>query len=140
MKKEPYWLDAQFLKNGNTELIELFGGLQGPCKENLLHSALDRPRNLFTYDEPSLFDLAAAYGFGLTKNHPFCDANKRTALMAMQTFLDINGWELIAPEVEVVAIMIALAAGEIDEKILAVWLEKYSHRIVSVEKATSDVD
>lgn len=124
--KEPHWLSEKFLYAVNAELVGQFGGLYGTCKKDLLHSALNRPINLFHYDKPSLFDLAAAYGFGLTRNHPFSDGNKRVALIAMQTFLDINGWELIAPEAETVMIMIALAAGEIDEKILAAWLKKYS--------------
>ncbi len=129
MKKEPRWLDVKFMHVMNSELVDQFGGLYGPCKDNLLHSALDRPKNLFAYGDPTLFELGAAYGFGLAKNHPFCDGNKRTAFMAMQTFLEINGFELIAPETEAVAIMIDLAASEIDEKILAAWLEKYSHLI-----------
>jgi death-on-curing protein len=136
--KEPIWLSAEFLRAANMQLVNQFGGLPGPCKDNLLHSALDRPRNLFVYSEKgiTIFELAAAYGFGLAKNHPFSDGNKRVAFMAMQTFLDINGWELDADPREVVVVMVDLAASNLEEGLLAVWLKKNSLRLkkpVSVE-------
>lgn len=129
--KEPIWLSAEFLLAANAQLVNQFGGLSGPCKENLLHSALDRPRNLFIYSEKdvTIFELAAAYGFGLAKNHPFSDGNKRVAFMAMQTFLDINGWELEADPREVVVVMVDLAASNLEEDLLAVWLKKNSIRL-----------
>lgn len=124
-KNTPLWLTAEFLHAANAELVDRFGGLYGPCKENLLHSALDRPQNLFFYEaDTDLFHLAAAYGFGIAKNHPFSDGNKRSAFIAMQTFLDINGWELVAAQTEAIVIMVALASDEITEKEVAAWLKK----------------
>lgn len=135
-KKTPYWITADFLQTANAELINRFGGLHGPCKENLLHSALDRPQNLFSYEgDCDLFDLAAAYGFGVAKNHPFSDGNKRAAFIAMQTFLDINGWELIAPQIETVTVMIALAASDLNKKEVAAWLKKNSVKIKPIKKS-----
>lgn len=132
--KEPNWLDEDFLHSANAELIDRFGGLHGPCKVELLHSALDRPRNLFVYGTPDLFDLSAAYGYGLSKNHSFLDGNKRTAFVAMAAFLTKNGWDLLAPEVEAVAMMVALAASEIDEELMASWLKKNSVKIKKAKK------
>jgi death on curing protein len=130
MKKTYEWLQADVLRAANAALVDRFGGMQGPCKENLLLSALDRPENLLAYgNNPSIFDLAAAYGYAIVKNHPFSDGNKRVALMAMQSFLDINNWELKAPQPEAVAIMIALASSEIGEKEVAAWLKKNSVKI-----------
>ena len=90
----------------------------------LLASALARPQNRRAYGaSSSLFDLAAAYGVAIVKNHPFVDGNKRAALMVMYVFMEINGYSLDAPEVEVVDVMFRLAAGELDEKALSGWLK-----------------
>ncbi len=125
--KEPFWLSDSFLHGANAALVERFGGLLGPCKENLLHSALNRPQHLFAYgDDVTLFDLAAAYGFGLAKNHPFTDGNKRVAFVAMATFLERNGWKLVVEETEAVVVMVELAASIMTEPELAKWLKKYS--------------
>src|SRR5580700_5923265 len=90
--------------------------------EGLLESALARPQNLVAYGSPSLSELAAAYGFGLAKNHPFLDGNKRIALAAVAVFPDVNGYELVAPQPDTVATILRLAAGELSEAQLAAWI------------------
>ncbi len=99
------------------------GGLIGIRDENALESALARARRRWTYEpEADLPRLAADYAFGIARNHPFRDGNKRVAFVAAVVFLGLNGLDLIAPEDEVVARMLALAAGELDEEQLASWI------------------
>ena len=102
------------------------GGSAGIRDENLLESALAKPRNLLAYGKPSLFDLAAAYACGIIKNHPFIDGNKRTGFMAAFVFLGVNKVELTADETDVVVQTLAVAAGELTEKGYAKWLEQNS--------------
>jgi death on curing protein len=88
---------------------------------------LDRPRNRFHYEpEADLIDLAASYGFGLARNHPFVDGNKRVAFQAMYVFLGLNGLHIEAEEPEVVRIILALAAGELQERDLSEWLRQHT--------------
>jgi death-on-curing protein len=94
----------------------------GEDLDGLLESALARPKNLLAYGSPSLPELAAAYGFGLAKNHPFLDGNKRIALAALAVFLDVNGYELVAPQTDAVTTILRLASGELSEAQLAVWI------------------
>ena len=91
-------------------------------------SALARPLNLHAYGEPSLPRLAAAYAFGIARNHPFVDGNKRTALVAAELFLGLNGWDLTATDVECVEVFLSLAAGELGEEELAAWINRKSKR------------
>ena len=102
------------------------GGAHGVRDEGLLASALGRARNRYGYEESNIHRLAANYGYGIARNHPFIDGNKRTAFQVMYAFLKVNGWELTAPEPEVVLVMQALAAGEMSEMELAQWLQHYS--------------
>ncbi len=88
----------------------------------LLRSALDRPRNLFAYEGADLIGLAAAYGFGIARNHPFNDGNKRVSAVVTEVFLSLNGLELTASDGDVVATWLALAAGAMDESQFATWL------------------
>jgi death-on-curing protein len=104
-------------------LIAEHGGLDGMRDDNLLLSALARPRNLQAYGAPSLFEMAAALGYGLARSHPATDGNKRIALASIDVFLQLNGWELVAAEPEAVVVIRELAAGEIDEAELARWIE-----------------
>ena len=97
------------------------GGGAGIRDEGLLDSALQRPRNKFEYEQPDLSDLAAAYAYGLAKNHPFVDGNKRTALVASFTFLYINGQRVTTSQEENTKLFMSLAAGEIDEPQLSAW-------------------
>ena len=85
-------------------------------------SALDRPRNRWAYEQADLPQLAAAYAFGIARNHSFVDGNKRTSLLALYTFLGVNGFDFIVPEAEAAAIILALAAGEVNEEGLTRWI------------------
>lgn len=121
--KEPRWISAEVVLAVQEELLARFGGLAGLRDEGLLDSALNRPQHLFAYEETTLFDLAAAYALGIVKNHPFLDGNKRIGFMAAFIFLGANGYDLMAPEEEVILQTLALAAGEIDQVAYAVWLK-----------------
>ena len=120
---EPIWISDKVAKSIHVDQIVQHGGSPGIRDENLLSASLARPRHLFTYGETTLFDLAAAYGYGLAKNHPFIDGNKRTAFAVMATFLVINGYWLEVPEIEVVAMMEGLAADRENQDSLARWIE-----------------
>ncbi len=124
--KEPRWLAEAEILAIHERLLADHGGLAGVRDEGLLKSALDRPRNLFAYEKPSIFDLAAAYAYGIAKNHPFLDGNKRTALAAAGIFLELNGYELIATEIQAVTVTLALAAGELDQQAFSAWLRQES--------------
>jgi len=102
------------------------GGHAGIRDEGLLESALARPQNLHAYSEPDASDLAAAYAFGISANHPFVDGNKRTAFAVSVTFLRLSGHRLTAPMDERVTTFLRLAAGEIGEHELADWFRKNS--------------
>jgi death on curing protein len=101
------------------------GGLGGLRDESLLLSALARPKNLDTYGDPDVADLAAAYAAGITRNHPFLDGNKRTGLAVALTFLLDNGYELTAANEDLVITMLALAGGTLSETELGAWLRTY---------------
>ena len=124
---EPLWLTVAHIRILHVETIQLFGGILGVRDIGLLESAIDRPRNLYAYNNRlSLCDLAAAYAFGLTRNHPFTDGNKRASALAIRAFLLLNGW-LFNPAQDEMAIMIEeLAAGNVEEKELSEWIEENS--------------
>jgi death-on-curing protein len=127
---EPTWLTEQMVLAIHEDLISQYSGLSGVRDQALLEASLARPRHRFSYQpEVSLLELAAAYGFALCKNHPFVDGNKRTAFMAMYVFLGLNAYSFNAPEPEIVLVMESLAAGEIDENALQVWLAKYVEQL-----------
>jgi death-on-curing protein len=119
---EPGWLDLELVLDFHAEQLALFGGADGIRDLGLLESALGRPQNKFAYGETDLAALAAAYGFGIARNHPFVDGNKRTALASMIVFLNLNELALAAPQEAATAIVLSLAAGEITEDLLARWL------------------
>lgn len=124
----PVWIPEAAIRAMHAELMREHGGLSGKVKADVLASTLARPKQLNHYGNPppSLSQLAAAYGFGLSRNHCFSDGNKRIALATIDVFLQINGYELTAPEPEAVITMLALAAGEIDESALSDWIEQHS--------------
>jgi len=128
---EPIWISENIAKSIHADQITQHGGSLGIREENLLSASLARPRHLFTYSEPTLFDLAAAYGYALAKNHPFIDGNKRTAFMVMYTFLGLNGYFLEVPEMEVVAMMQELATDKENQDSLAKWLENNSIQLTA---------
>jgi death-on-curing protein len=125
---EPIWLRADVLIAAHRRQLAEHGGLDGMRDEGAFLSALDKPRNLFAYGqpEPDLYALAAAYGFGLARNHPFADGNKRTALIAMRLFLKVNGAEFSASSEEKYRMIVALAAGDLLESEVADWLRNAS--------------
>ena len=116
------WVDRQLLITLHDESLSMHGGLSGIRDEGLLDSALNRAPNLALYGEPDYAELAAAYGFGLAKNHAFMDGNKRAAFLSVGLFLMLNGWRLTAAQVNATLTMQALAAGELDEVAFAAWI------------------
>lgn len=120
---EPLWLAIDAVRAIHQELIAEYGGSPGIRDVGLLESALARPRQLLAYGDPGLFELAAAYAFGIVRNHPFIDGNKRAGLAAADVFLQLNGFEIVVDEVQAVVVFQDLAAGEIDEAVLAKWIE-----------------
>jgi death-on-curing protein len=120
------WLDAAVLRAVHEEQLAEHGGAQGLRDVGLLESALARPLNLAAYGAPDVADLAAAYGVGLAKNHPFVDGNKRTAFVAVELFLALNGVDLSAGDGDCVLTMLAVAAGQMDESAFARWLREHS--------------
>jgi death-on-curing protein len=125
MSEEPEWLDIDIVLDFHAEQLALFGGADGMRDRGLLESALARPLNKFSYGQTDMAVLAAAYGFGIAKNHPFIDGNKRTALAAMIVFLGLNGLDLDAPQEAATAMILSLAAGEVTEDLLARWLSDH---------------
>ena len=116
------WIDRRALDLLHDESIAEHGGASGVRDEGLLESALARPQNLLAYGEPDVAALAAAYAFGLAKNHAFVDGNKRAAFLAVGMFLSINGWKLVTTQSEATLAVLALTAGEIDEEEFAAWI------------------
>lgn len=123
--KTPTWLTQTQVVMLHRESLQLFGGLQGVRDPGLLASALDRPKNKWHYDSSiSLFDLAASYAFGIARNHPFMDGNKRASLLAVRAFLFINGFTFVPEETQTVTVIEGLAAGTVDEALLAEWIKE----------------
>lgn len=123
----PVWLDITDIVYFHQQCIDEHGGLRGGAKEGPLESTLARPRNLLSYDpDAGIFELAASYGFGLARNHCFPDGNKRISLISIDVFLQVNGFELTATEVDAVAVIRELASGELQEAALAIWIENNS--------------
>jgi death-on-curing protein len=119
---EPFWLTYQMIVAIHDEQLTIHGGASGLRDEGMLGSALDRPKNKWSYEQAELAELAAAYAFGIARNHPFVDGNKRTSLLALYTFLGVNGVEFVVPEAEAAAMILSLAAGEVSEANLARWI------------------
>jgi death-on-curing protein len=110
------------------EQLAEHGGANGVRDAGLLDSALARAPNLAAYGEPDAADLAAAYGFGVARNHPFVDGNKRVALIATELFLALNGYDLVVGDAECVVTVLALASGELGEAEFAAWLRAHIQR------------
>jgi death-on-curing protein len=123
VKREPKWIDKRALLLLHEESLAMFGGSRGMRDEGLLDSALARPVNKFLYEKVAdLASLAAAYGFGIAKNHAFVDGNKRAAYLAMGLFAALNGKRLRPDQVDAIQTILELAAGNLDEAGLAKWI------------------
>lgn len=113
----------------HSDQLREHGGLPGPRDENMLESALARPRQKWHYGEVTdLPVLAAAYAFGLVNDHPYRDGNKRIGFLAMVTFLEINGYTFEASDADVVTTFLALASGDLSEDQLTDWIDKHARR------------
>ena len=130
--KEPVWVRRDVVLAFHEQLLAEHGGSAGIRDEGMMDSALGRPENLFAHGKPTLFDLAAAYAFGLVKNHPFIDGNKRIGFATAALFLDLNGQHFTAPEVEAVLNTLALAAGKMREAACAGWMKANAKRARAV--------
>jgi death on curing protein len=125
---EPRWLDPVHILAIHSDQIQAHGGSLGLRDRGLLESALERPRNRYHYEAyADLASLAAAYGFGIAKNHPFIDGNRRVAFQAMYLFLGLNGLRIDASEEQVVATILSLTSGDLDEPSLTAWLRDHIH-------------
>ena len=121
-----HWIDRRAIELLHDESLAEHGGASGLRDEGLLESALARPLNLAVYGQADVADLAAAYGVGLAKNHPFVDGNKRVAFLAVGLFLALNDRRLVASQADATLTLLAVAAGEIDEATFARWLREHS--------------
>lgn len=120
---EPTWVRRETVLALHEQSLAQFGGTAGIRDEGLFDSALGRPQNLFAYGKPTIFELAASYAFGLARNHPFLDGNKRTAFVTAVLFLEINGETFSAGQVDAAVQTLGLAAGEVSEAQYAAWLQ-----------------
>jgi death-on-curing protein len=118
------WVDDAVALAAHREQIAEHGGGEGVRDPGLFESAMARPQNLAAYGEPDASDLAAAYAYGIARNHPFIDGNKRTAAVVSETFLILNGYRLGASDAELVTTFLDLAAGELSEEALAAWFRE----------------
>jgi death on curing protein len=121
-RAEPIWLSWRIVESIHRAQILQHGGSGGVLNAGLIDSALARPRNKWQYEGADVFQLAAAYGFGIAKNHGFENGNKRTAFVSLYTFLGLNGYDLDTSEPEVVSVMTSVAEGTLDEEGLADWV------------------
>jgi death-on-curing protein len=124
---QPLWISKKaVLAMHSAQLVE-HGGSDGIRDETLLDSALAKPPNVFSYaDQPDIFRLAASYAFGIARNHAFVDGNKRTVLVVSLTFLERNGWDIVAPKEDVYFTFLHLADGSLSEEELATWFTKHA--------------
>lgn len=125
MSPDWVWVLPQVAEAAHAEQLAEHGGGEGIRDAGLLASALARPQNLAAYGEPDAAALAAAYAFGIARNHPFVDGNKRTAAVVSETFLALNGYALSASDAELVVAFVALAAGDLTEDELADWFRQH---------------
>ena len=120
------WVDREVLIAVHEMQLAEHGGAAGMRDAGLFDSALGRPLNLAAYTSPDAAQLAAAYGYGIARNHPFIDGNKRTALVAAELFLRLNGWQLQVDDAGCAITMLAVASGEITEEEFAIWLRSHA--------------
>ena len=126
--REPTWLLRSVIDAVHDMQLAEHGGPSGLRDEGSLDSALARPRNLYAHNQPDLCDLAASYAFGLCRNHPYVDGNKRTAFLAAYIFLKINNLSITANEVDATQAVLALASGQSSETDFAEWLRRNTQK------------
>ncbi|WP_213982667.1 type II toxin-antitoxin system death-on-curing family toxin [Sphingomonas sp. dw_22] len=119
------WVDLAVAIAAHNEQLAEHGGAEGVRDANMLESAMARPLNLVAYGDPDAAELAASYAFGIARNHPFVDGNKRTAAVVSETFLALNGYRLTCSDVELVVAFLSLAAGELSVEALAQWFRSH---------------
>jgi death on curing protein len=119
------WIDSAVLLAVHDEQLAEHGGAVGTRDMGLFESAIARPQQLAHYGQPDAAELAAAYAVGISRNHPFVDGNKRTAFVAAELFLALNGMQLLADDAACVTTMLAVAAGQMDEATFARWLREH---------------
>ena len=119
------WIDPAVIDAVHDAQLAEHGGLAGTRDAGMLASALARAQNLALYGTPDAADLAAAYGYGISRNHAFIDGNKRTGFVAAELFLALNGFDLVATDVDCVGTMLQVAAGEITEAAFAAWIRTH---------------
>ena len=124
----PIWTEEAVVIAIHRRQLAEHGGSDGIRDQGLLESALLRPKNQFNYSNPNICDLAAAYGYGIAKNHPFIDGNKRTSYVVMRTFLKLNSYDVQASAAEKYKVWIQLADSQIDETDLAKWIKEKSKK------------
>jgi death-on-curing protein len=122
----PRWIDLSVVLAIHEQQIAEHGGSLGIRDLGMIESALGRPQNLLLYNDPDIFGLAAAYGYGLAQNHGFIDGNKRTAYVVTRLFLILNGYDISASAVDKVVTFEKVGKGEIDQAALASWLRSHS--------------
>ncbi|RZF64969.1 type II toxin-antitoxin system death-on-curing family toxin [Sphingomonas populi] len=121
MSHDWIWVDPAVAVAAHGEQLAEHGGAAGVRDMSMLESAMARPLNLVAYGDPDVAELAASYAFGIARNHPFTDGNKRTAAVVSETFLMLNGYRLVCSDVELVTTFLALAAGELTVDALSDW-------------------
>jgi death-on-curing protein len=126
--KEPAWITREECLAIDEMMLAQHGGLAGLRDEDLLESALAKPRNLFGYAKAGLVEMAASYAAGIIRNHPFLDGNKRTGFLVAAVFLEVNGYMLSASEESVVESTLSMAAGKLKESEYAAWLKVNSQK------------
>ncbi len=126
--KEPRWITRDETLALHQLMLEEYGGISGVRDDNMLQSALAKPQQNFAYAKPDLSELAASYAYGVVKNHPFLDGNKRTGFMLAVSFIELNVLRFTATEVDAALRTLALAAGEMTEPAYAAWLKANSKR------------
>ena len=122
--REWIWISVEVALAAHAEQLADHGGGEGVRDSALLESAMARPRNLAAHGEPDAAALAGAYAYGIARNHPFVDGNKRTAAVVSETFLVLNGFSLAATDAELVVAFLALAGGELSEEEMAAWFRE----------------
>lgn len=123
------WVDSAVAEAAHNEQLAEHGGAEGLRDPNMLESAMARPLNLVAYGNPDVAELAASYAFGIARDHPFVDGNKRTAAVVSETFLVLNGYRLVCDDVELVMTFLSLAAGELTVEALTEWFRMHIREV-----------